>query len=64
MENTTLSKCILTTLGAALVGAAPTLPPPWGLIAATLGGLLGGGALVRRPGDIKVVDVAKVPVPK
>lgn len=52
--NPTLTKTILTIIGGALVAAAPTLPPPWGIVASTIGGLLGGGALFRRPGDAPV----------
>lgn len=60
----TKSKALLVTIGSGLVTAAAYLPMPWALLAATVGGLLGGSALVRRPGDVKVLDVGKVPVPK
>lgn len=48
-----VNKTILVTIGSGLVTAAAYLPPPWGLLAATIGGLLGGSALVKRPGDVK-----------
>lgn len=63
MTNTT-SKTILTAVAGTLVSAAPFLPMPWAILAATLGGLLGGGAHIRRPGDVRVVDVGKVKVPR
>ncbi len=59
-----VSKSVLVTIGSGLVTAAAYLPMPWALLAATVGGLLGGGALVKRPGDIKPVDVQKLPVPR
>lgn len=43
----------LVALGSGLITAAAYLPEPWGLIAAALGGLLGGKALLRRPGDVR-----------
>lgn len=49
-----INKTILVTIGSALVTAAPYLPMPWAGVAFTLGGLLGGSALVKRPGDVKV----------
>lgn len=56
-------KTLLVTLGSGLVTAAPFLPMPWAAVAFTLGGALGGSALVRRPGDVRVLDVGKVPLP-
>lgn len=50
------SKSILVSIGTVLVTASAYLPPPWAILAATVGGLLGGSALVRRPGDVKAVD--------
>ncbi len=44
-------KALLTLVGSGLVTASFYLPAPWQLIAATVGGLLGGSALIRRPGD-------------
>lgn len=49
-----VSKTILVTIGSALVTAAPFLPMPWQGVAFTIGGLLGGSALVKRPGDVRV----------
>ena len=46
-------KAILTLVGSALVTASVYLPHPWALVAATMGGLFGGSALIRRPGDEK-----------
>lgn len=48
-------KALLTLVGSALVTAALYLPAPWQLVAATVGGLLGGSALIRRPGDEKAL---------
>jgi hypothetical protein len=56
-----LSKTLLTILGGALASAATVLPPPWATVALVLGGFLGGGALVRRPGDEKVEPVDAPP---
>ena len=47
------SKATLTTIGSILVTAAVYLAPPWSVLAATIGGLLGGAALIKRPGDVK-----------
>lgn len=58
------AKALLVALGSALLTAAPYLPPGWSVAAAAVGGLLGGAALLRRPGDVRVVDVGKVAVPK
>lgn len=63
MTNTT-AKSILTVVAGALVAAAPFLPGAWSAVALVLGGALGGGAHIRRPGDVRVVDVQKVPVPR
>ena len=48
-----VAKSTLVLLGSGLLTASPYLPPPWGLIAAAVGGLLGGKALLKRPGDVK-----------
>ncbi len=47
-------KTLLVTIGSALVTGAAFLPMPWAGIAFTLGGLLGGKALLKRPGDVAV----------
>lgn len=49
------SKTVLVTLGTALITGAPYVPLPWlsGLMF-VVGGLLGGKALLRRPGDVRV----------
>ncbi len=57
-------KALLVTIGSGLVTAAPFLPMPWAGLAFTIGGILGGSALVRRPGDVRKLDVGKVPLPK
>jgi hypothetical protein len=57
-------KALLVAIGSGLVTAAPFLPMPWAALAFIVGGALGGSALVRRPGDVRVVDVGKVPLPK
>lgn len=51
--GTVASKATLTLVGSALVTAAAYLPPPWSIVAAAVGGLLGGKALLQRPGDVK-----------
>ena len=51
--STLFSKATLTTIGSVLVTASVYLTPPWSVIAATVGGLLGGAALIKRPGDVK-----------
>ncbi len=51
-----VTKSIITILGGALASAATVLPPPWATVALLLGGFLSGGALVKRPGDVKPVD--------
>jgi hypothetical protein len=51
-----VSKTLLTILGGALAAAATVLPPPWGMLAVAIGGALSGGALVKRPGDVRAVD--------
>lgn len=48
-----VNKTILVTIGSVLVTAAPFIPMPWQGLAFALGGLLGGSALVKRPGDVK-----------
>lgn len=53
-KSPVVNKTILVTIGSVLVTAAPYLPMPWAGVAFTLGGLLGGSALVKRPGDVKV----------
>lgn len=52
-KSPVINKTILVTIGSALVTAAPYLPAPWQGVAFVLGGLLGGSALVKRPGDVK-----------
>jgi hypothetical protein len=50
-----VAQSTLVVIGSGLVTAAAYLPPPWGLIVAAVGGLLGGKALLKRPGDVKAV---------
>lgn len=47
------AQALLVTIGSGLITAAVYLPMPWALFAATVGGLLGGKALLKRPGDVK-----------
>jgi predicted TIM-barrel enzyme len=49
-------KTALVAIGTAMVTGAPFVPVPWlsGLLF-TLGGLLGGKALLKRPGDVKAL---------
>lgn len=51
LNPTRKTKATLVTLGTILATAGPFLPGIWGYIATGIGGLLGGGALIRRPGD-------------
>ncbi len=51
-----VTKSLITIIGGALASAATVLPPPWATIALILGGFLSGGALVKRPGDVRTVD--------
>lgn len=51
-----VNKTVLVTVGSALVTVAAYLPHPWALVAAAVGGLLGGKALLKRPGDVKVTQ--------
>ena len=46
-----VSKATLTLIGSALITAAAYLPAPWSIVASAVGGLLGGSALIKRPGD-------------
>lgn len=48
-------KTLLVTIGSALITAAPFVPGPAWLPGAmfVLGGLLGGKALLKRPGDVR-----------
>jgi hypothetical protein len=59
-----LSKSALVAIGGALVAVGLALPHPWGVVLGAVGGLLKGGALLKRPGDVKIVDVNKVQVPR
>lgn len=59
-----IARSTLVVIGSGLITVAPFLPMPWAAVAFTLGGALGGSALVRRPGDVRRLDVGKVPVPK
>lgn len=60
-KSVTSKKVTLTGLGTALVTVAGylaflPLPPAWAWLPAalgTVGGLLGGKALLQRPGDVK-----------
>lgn len=49
------TKALLVAIGSGLVTAAPFLPMPWAGLAFTVGGLLGGKALLKRPGDVRAV---------
>ncbi len=51
--GTTSIKAILVTIGSVLLSASPFLPGHWSLVAAGIGGLLNGKALLQRPGDVK-----------
>ena len=47
------SKAVMVTVGTALATISPALPGPWSAIALGLGCVLGGGAVIRSPGDAK-----------
>lgn len=49
----TTVKTILVSIGSVLLTAAPFLPGHWAVVAAGIGGLLNGKALLKRPGDVK-----------
>jgi hypothetical protein len=49
-----VQQSFLVAIGSGLVTYAAFLPMPWAGIAFTVGGLLGGKALLKRPGDVKV----------
>jgi hypothetical protein len=49
-----VSQSLLVAIGSGLVTYAAFLPMPWAGLAFTIGGLLGGKALLKRPGDVKV----------
>jgi hypothetical protein len=52
-----VKKWLLTGLGCLLAGAPAVFPAlaPFAQLFAAVGGALGGGALVQRPGDVKAV---------
>lgn len=52
-----VSKSVLVAVGSGLITGAPFVPVPWlsGLMF-VVGGLLGGKALLKRPGDVKAVQ--------
>ncbi len=52
--GSTTVKTVLVAIGSALLTAAPFLPGHWSVVAAGIGGLLNGKALLKRPGDAKV----------
>lgn len=50
---TGIQKGTFITIGSALITASPFLPSPWSIVAAAVGGLLGGKELLRRSGDVE-----------